>query len=444
MSQPAQDAHLLITGGLVVDPVQRTQRVADILIRDGKIVAIDENIAAQAKVKGKVPTIDATGLVVAPGLVDMHVHLREPGFEYKETIATGTRAAVAGGVTSVACMANTRPVNDCPSVTRYILERAKAAQLARVFPIGAVSVSLAGEQLAEFAGMHEAGIVAVSDDGMPVMDAELMRRALECATMFDIPVIDHAEDRTLAAGGVMHEGAVALRLGLRGVPAAAEDVMVARDVALAGLAKSHLHIAHISSAGALETVRQARASGIHVTAEVSPHHLWLTEDAVMGYNTNAKMNPPLRTEEDRQALRAALADGTIDVVATDHAPHHKDEKDVEFDQAAHGVVGLETLLPLTLRLVHDGLLDLPTAIAKITSEPARILRLPAGRLEVGVPADLVIIDPGQEWVVSSESLHSKSKNTAFDGWKMRGRALVTLVDGRIVHDLRPNGAAAAG
>lgn len=444
MSLTAQDAQLLITGGLIIDPVQRTQRIADILIRDGKIVAIDENIPAQAKLRGKVPTIDATGLVVAPGLVDMHVHLREPGFEYKETIATGTRAAVAGGVTSVACMANTKPVNDCPSVTRYILEQAKAAQLARVHPIGAVSVSLAGEQLAEFAGMHEAGIVAVSDDGMPVMDAELMRRAIECAQMFDIPVIDHAEDKTLAAGGVMHEGAMSLRLGLRGVPSAAEDVMVARDVALAGLARGHLHIAHISSAGALETVRQARASGIHVTAEVSPHHLWLTDAAVEGYNTNAKMNPPLRTEEDRQALRAALADGTIDVVATDHAPHHKDEKDVEFDQAAHGVVGLETLLPLTLQLVHDGLLDLPTAIAKITSEPARILRLSAGRLEVGVPADLVVIDPDHEWVVSSESLLSKSKNTAFDGWKMRGRALVTLVDGRIVHDLRSNGAAAAG
>ena len=444
MSQPAQDAQLLITGGLVIDPVQRTQRIADIMIRDGKIVAIEENIPAQAKLRGKGPTIDATGLVVAPGLVDMHVHLREPGFEYKETIATGTRAAVAGGVTSVACMANTRPVNDCPSVTRYILERAKAAQLARVHPIGAVSVALAGEQLAEFAGMHEAGIVAVSDDGMPVMDAELMRRALECAKMFDIPVIDHAEDKTLAAGGVMHEGAMSLRLGLRGVPSAAEDVMVARDVALAGLAKGHLHVAHISSANALETVRQARASGIHVTAEVSPHHLWLTDAAVEGYNTNAKMNPPLRTEEDRQALRAALADGTIDVVATDHAPHHKDEKDVEFDQAAHGVVGLETLLPLTLQLVHDGLLDLPTAIAKITSEPARILRLPAGRLEVGIPADLVIIDLDHEWVVSSESLLSKSKNTAFDGWGMRGRALVTLVDGRIVHDLRPNGAAATG
>lgn len=442
MSLSVQDAQLLITGGLVIDPVQRTQRIADVLIRDGRIAAIEPGLAAQGRGRGKgPPTIDATGLVVAPGLVDMHVHLREPGFEYKETIATGTLAAVAGGVTSVACMANTRPVNDCPSVTRYILERAKAAQLARVFPIGAVSVQLAGEQLAEFAGMHEAGIVAVSDDGMPVMDAELMRRALECARMFDIPVIDHAEDRTLAAGGVMHEGAVALRLGLRGIPAAAEDVMVSRDISLAGLAGGHLHIAHISSAGSVEMVRQARAAGIHVTAEVSPHHLWLTEEAVIGYNTNAKMAPPLRTEEDRQALRAALADGTIDSIATDHAPHHKDEKDVEFDHAANGVVGLEILLPLTLQLVHDGLLDLPTAIAKITSEPARILRLSAGRLEVGVPADLVVIDPTQEWVVSSDTLLSKSKNVAFEGWTMRGRAIVTLVDGRIVHDRRAHAAA---
>lgn len=447
MSLPAQDAQLLITGGLVIDPVQRTQRIADVLVQGGKIVAIDAGIAAQlparARGRGGPPTIDATGMVVAPGLVDMHVHLREPGFEYKETIATGTLAAVAGGVTSVACMANTRPVNDCPSVTRYILERAKAAQLARVFPIGAVSVQLAGEQLAEFAGMHDAGIVAVSDDGMPVMDAELMRRALECAKMFDIPVIDHAEDRTLAAGGVMHEGAVALRLGLRGIPAAAEDVMVSRDISLASLAGGHLHIAHISSAGAVAMVRQARAAGIHVTAEVSPHHLWLTEDAVAGYNTNAKMAPPLRTEEDRQALRAALADGTIDTIATDHAPHHKDEKDVEFDHAANGVVGLEILLPLTLQLVHDGLVDLPTAIAKISSEPARILRLAAGRLEVGVPADLVVIDPTHEWVVSSESLLSKSKNVAFEGWKMRGRAIVTLVDGRIVYDRRPEAASVA-
>ncbi|HEY8517969.1 MAG TPA: dihydroorotase [Candidatus Binatia bacterium] len=427
---------LVIAGGTVVDPVKRTQRRADVLVRDGKIAAIEPQLSGKVK---DATVIDATGLLVTPGLVDMHVHLREPGYEYKETIATGTRAAVTGGVTSVACMANTRPVNDCPAVTRYILERAEAAALARVYPIGAVSVGLAGEQLAEYAGMHEAGIVAVSDDGMPVMDAELMRRALECARMFDMPVIDHAEDRTLAAGGVMHEGAVALRLGLRGIPSAAEDVMVGRDVALAGLTGGHLHIAHISSATAVEMVRQARASGIHVTAEVSPHHLWLTHEAVEGYNTNAKMAPPLRSEEDRQALRAALADGTIDAIATDHAPHHKDEKDVEFDHAANGVVGLETLLPLTLRLVEDGLLDLPTAIAKITSEPARILRLPVGRIEVGVPADLAIIDPKYEWVVSSATLRTKSKNTAFEGWTMRGRALVTLVDGRVVHDERATG-----
>ncbi|MEW6267672.1 MAG: dihydroorotase [Thermodesulfobacteriota bacterium] len=431
---------VLVAGGTVVDPVKRTQRRADVLVRAGKIAAIEPQL--RSKVKG-VAVIDASGQVVAPGLVDMHVHLREPGFEYKETIATGTRAAVAGGVTALACMANTRPVNDCPAVTRYILERAEAAALARVYPIGAVSVQLAGEQLAEYAGMHEAGIVAVSDDGMPVMDAELMRRALECARMFDMPVIDHAEDRTLAAGGVMHEGAVALRLGLRGIPSAAEDVMVARDVALAGLTGGHLHVAHISSAGAVEMVRQARAAGIHVTAEVSPHHLWLTHEAVEGYNTNAKMAPPLRSVEDRQALRAALADGTIDTIATDHAPHHRDEKDVEFDHAANGVVGLETLLPLTLRLVEDGLLDLPTAIAKITSEPARILRLPAGRLEVGVPADIVLIDPTYEWVVSSATLRTKSKNTAFEGWTMRGRAMVTLVDGRVVHDERASGPAAA-
>jgi dihydroorotase len=444
MSLSVQDAQLLISGGTVIDPITRTQRRADVLVRDGKVVAIEQGIAGQLKPRGKgPPAIDATGLIVAPGLVDMHVHLREPGFEYKETIATGTRAAVAGGVTSVACMANTRPVNDCPSVTRFILERAKAAALARVYPIGAVSVQLGGEQLAEFAGMHEAGIVAVSDDGMPVMDAELMRRALECAKMFDIPVIDHAEDRTLAAGGVMHEGAMALRLGLRGIPSAAEDVMVARDIALASLAGGHLHIAHISSVGAVEMVRRARASGVHVTAEVSPHHLWLTDAAVADYNTCAKMAPPLRSEEDRQALRAALADGTIDAVATDHAPHHRDEKDVEFDLAANGVVGLETLLPLTLQLVHEGLIDLPTAIAKITSEPARILRLSAGRLEVGVPADIAIIDPTHEWVVSSETLLTKSKNTAFEGWRMRGGAVVTVVDGRVVHDEHARGAALA-
>jgi dihydroorotase len=438
---------LLISGGTLVDPVARKLARADVLIRDGRIAGIGTDLwtpaGAEAPLANGVARIDATGLLVTPGLVDMHVHLREPGYEYKETIATGVRAAVAGGVTSVACMANTRPVNDCPSVTRFILERAGAAALAKVFPIGAVSVGLAGEHLAEIGAMREAGIVAVSDDGKPVWDAELMRRALEYTKLFRMPVIAHAEDRALAGSGVMHEGAVSLRLGLRGIPASAEDVMVARDIALAGLTGGHLHIAHISTAGSIAMVRAARAAGVHVTAEVSPHHLFLTDAAVDGYNTCAKMSPPLRSEEDRQAVRAGLADGTIDVVATDHAPHHRDEKDVEFDLAANGVVGLETLLPLTLALVREGLVDLPAAIAKVTSEPARILGIPAGRLEVGGPADLALIDEAAEWQVVAAELHSKSKNTAFADWKMRGRALVTIVDGRVVHDVRSSEARAA-
>lgn len=432
---------LLVAGGTLVDPVARRTRRADLLVRDGVIAAIEAGISEQLPRRGAstIHRVDATGLLVMPGFVDIHVHLREPGFEYKETIATGTRAAVAGGVTSVACMANTRPVNDSPAVTRFILERAHAAALAKVFPVGAVSLGLAGEQLAPFAGMYDSGIVAVSDDGMPVMDAELMRRALECAKMFGMPVIDHAEDRALVAGGVMHEGAVSLRLGLRGIPAAAEDVMVARDIALAGLTGGHLHVAHISSAGSVRMVRMARAAGIRITAEVSPHHLWLTDEAVTDYRTNAKMAPPLRTEDDRQALLEGLADGTIDCIATDHAPHHKDEKDVEFDCAANGVIGLETLLPLVLRLVEHGVLDLPTAIAKISSEPAAILGLPLGTLEVGRAADLAIVDPQREWTVDPSQTFSKSKNTPFEGWKMRGRAVYTMVDGRTVHEERPAG-----
>jgi dihydroorotase len=427
----------VLLGGTVVDPVAGTERVADVTIRDGRIHAVEPRSGtAKARSESHQTAIDARGLLVAPGLVDMHVHLREPGFEYKETIASGARSAVTGGVTSVACMANTRPVNDCPAVTRFILEKAKEAGLARVFPIGAVSVGLAGEQLAAFAGMHDAGIVAVSDDGHPVMDAELMRRALECAKLFGIPVIDHAEDRALACNGVMHEGAVSLRLGLPGIPAAAEDVMVGRDIALAQLTGGHLHVAHISSATSVEMVREARQAGIRVTAEVSPHHLWLTDAAVEDYNTNAKMAPPLRTAADRDALRAGLADGTIDAIATDHAPHHKDEKDCEFQSAANGVVGLETLLPLTLRLVHEGLLDLPTALAKVTCRPARILGLPTGTIEVGAPADVAVIDPELEWTVRREQLRTKSKNTPFEGWTMRGRAVLTIVDGRIVHDER--------
>ncbi len=424
----------LIFGGEVIDPVARRRYRADLLLRDGLIAEIDPSGELdRAEVPGRV-RIDATGRLVMPGFIDMHVHLREPGFEYKETIETGCRSAVVGGVTGVACMANTRPVNDSPAVTRFILERARVAGLARVFPVGAVSVGLAGEQLAEFAGMRAEGIVAVSDDGQPVRDSELMRRALECAALFGMPVLDHAEDPTLGAGGVMHEGPVSLRLGLQGIPAAAEDVMVARDIALAELTGAHLHICHISSGRAVEMIRMARAGGIRVTAEVSPHHLWLTDEAVMGYNTNAKMAPPLRSEADRLKLLEGLADGTISVIATDHAPHHRDEKDVEFATAANGVVGLETLLPLTLRLVEMGVLELPDAIAKITSEPAAILGLPYGRLECGVPADLTIVDPDEEWPVERATLRTRSYNTPFHGWTMKGRAQQTLVGGRLVFD----------
>lgn len=438
MSEPRGASELVLAGGEVVDPLAGTVRRADVRIADGRIVAVERAAARRPRAE----VIDVSGRLVLPGLVDMHVHLREPGFEYKETIATGQRAAVAGGVTSVACMANTRPVNDCAAVTRFILEKARECDLARVFPVGAVSVGLRGEQLAEFAGMREAGIVAVSDDGLPVMDAELMRRALECANLFGIPVIDHAEDRTLVAGGVMHEGAVSLRLGLPGVPAAAEDVLVGRDIALARLTGGHLHVAHVSSAASVRLVREAKQAGIRVTAEVTPHHLWLTDAEVVGYNTNAKMAPPLRTEADRDALREGLADGTIDAIATDHAPHHRDEKDCEFASAANGVVGLETLLPLTLELVREGVLELPTAVARVSSGPAGILGLEVGTVEPGRPADLVVVDPDAEWEVRREALHSKSKNTPFEGRTMRGRAVLTLRDGRIVHGDRP--AAAPG
>ena len=430
----AAERPVLIVDGEVVDPEGRRMMKADVLLVDGLIRAIEPGLRASGAGGEDALVIEAAGRLVMPGLVDMHVHLREPGYEYRETIATGALAAVSGGVTSVACMANTRPVNDCPSVTRFILDRAEQAGLARVLPIGAVSVGLAGDQLAEFAGMVEEGIVAISDDGFPVRDAELMRRALECARLFNIPLLDHAEDPTLVAGGCMHEGAVSLRLGLQGIPAAAEDVMVARDIALAELTGGHLHICHMSSGRAVEIVRAAKASGINVTAEVCPHHLELTDEAVVPYRTDAKMAPPLRSEEDRHALRAGLVDGTMDAIATDHAPHHRDEKDVEFSIAQNGVVGLETLLPLTLRLVEEGVLDLPTAIARVTSEPARILRTPYGRMAVGAPADIAVVDAENEWTVTRTELKSKGKNTPFKGWKMRGRATQTLVAGALVHE----------
>ena len=421
---------LVIAGGTVIDPARGFIGPADVVIEDGRIKALDTTGRAR---RAAARTIDAGGLHVVPGLIDMHVHLREPGFEYKETIRSGTAAAVAGGFTSVACMANTDPVNDNGAVTSYILDRARVAGAAEVFPIGAVSVGLRGEQLAEIGEMREAVIVAVSDDGRPVADGALMRRALEYCGMFGMAVIAHEEDPLLAAHGVMNEGVTALRLGLKGIPAAAEEVMVARDLALAELTGGHLHVAHVSTGRAVDLIRAARQRGVRVTAEASCHHLWLTEDAVAGYNTNAKMNPPLLTAADVAAVRAAVADGTVEVIASDHAPHHRDEKDVEFDAAAMGVVGLETTLPMVLRLVRENVLGLSDAIARITTGPARILGIERGTLGVGAIANVTVIDTRRRWTVDPQAFRSKSRNTPFAGLEMEGGAVLTLVGGRVVY-----------
>ena len=423
---------LRIANGTVVDPMARTATRLDVLVEDGRIAAVEpgDQIAAEAE------TYDARGCLVVPGLVDMHVHLREPGYEYKETIATGAAAAVAGGVTSVACMANTNPVNDSSAVTRFILERAAEARSARVYPIGAVSVGLAGTQLAEFGEMRRAGIVAVSDDGVPIMDAGLMRRALEYAKLFDLLVIAHEEDACLRCDGVMNEGLTSVRLGLRGSPAAAEELMVARDIALVELTGGRLHVAHVSTARSVAMIREARGRGLGVSAEATPHHLFLTEEAVAEYDGNAKMAPPLRTRADVEALRAGLADGTIEAIATDHAPHHPDEKDCEFDQAANGIVGLETALGLGLRLVAEGVVDLPALVARMTVGPARLLGIPAGTLAVGAAADVTVIDPERRWKIAARSFRSKSRNTPFDGWDLQGKAVATFVGGALVYEDR--------
>jgi dihydroorotase len=424
---------LRIANGTVVDPVAGTMTRADVLIDDGRIAAVD----APELLESDAPVYDARGCWVVPGLVDMHVHLREPGYEYKETVATGAASAAAGGFTSVACMANTNPVNDSAAVTRFILEQGAAAKSARVHPIGALSVGLAGKQLAEIGEMRRAGIVAVSDDGMPVMDAGLMRRALEYATLFDLLVIAHEEDACLRGAGVMNEGLVSVRLGLKGSPAAAEELMVARDIALVELTGGRLHVAHVSTARSVALVRDARRRGLRVSAEATPHHLLLTEEAVAEYDANAKMAPPLRTRADVDALRAGLADGTVEAIATDHAPHHVDEKECEFDQAANGIVGLETALGLGLKLVADGLLDVPTLVARMTIGPARLLGIAAGTLAVRALADVAVIDPERRWKVAARSFKSKSRNTPFDGWDLQGKAVATFVGGRLVYEDRP-------
>jgi len=420
---------LLITGGLVVDPAQGLEENRDVLIEDGKIAGLEP--------PGTVPpegreVIDARGLVVAPGLIDMHVHLREPGEEYKETVESGTAAAARGGFTGVACMPNTKPVNDNASVTRFILDQAAKFGRARVHPVGAISQGSLGARLSEYGELKTAGCVAVSDDGQPVMNALLMRRALEYAKTFDLLVISHAEDLDLRGEGVMHEGQVSVRLGLQGMPAAAEEIMVYRDIRLARLTGARLHIAHVSTAGAVAIIREAKMSEIGITAETTPHHFTLTEDAVADYDTNAKVNPPLRSEWDRAAILEGLADGTIDAIACDHAPHSVLEKDVEFADAAFGLIGLETSLGLSLRLVHEGVLSLGRLIARMSTHPARILRLPGGTLAPGSPADVTIIDVNKEWTVDASQFESKSRNCPFQGWNLKGQAVVTILGGRLL------------
>ena len=420
---------LLVKNGRVIDPANGVDAVQDVLVESNTITQMDPKLPAPEGAE----IVDATGKIVCPGFIDIHVHLREPGYEYKETVATGTRAAAAGGFTAVCCMANTDPVNDNRSVTDYILARARSEGVVRVHPIGAVTRGLRGEELAELAELAEAGCVAFSDDGKPVMNASLYRHAMEYVLPFGVPVISHAEDAHLTRGTSMNEGVVSTELGLDGAPAAAEDVMVARDILLAELTGAHIHIAHLSTAGAVRLVRDGKSRGVHVTAEVTPHHLVLTEDAVREYDPNTKMSPPLRTKRDTEALVEGLVDGTIDCIATDHAPHALSEKEGEFDHAAFGVVGLETAVAVLLdRLVRPGVMPLSTLVARMSSDPARLLNLPGGRLTAGAPADITILDLDAEHVVEPARFRSRSRNTPFGGWRLRGAPWMTIVGGSVV------------
>lgn len=424
---------LVIAGGWVLDP-GRWNGEADIWIRQGVIQAV---VSPDAQSPDGAVCIDARGLLILPGLIDLHVHLREPGFEYKETIATGAAAAVAGGFTGICCMPNTKPVNDAPSVTRLVLEKARAAGAARVYPIGAITKGSLGTEVADLAALKRAGCVAVSDDGRPVMKDEIMRAAMERAFEAALPIIDHCEDLSLSGCGCMSEGPVARALGVPGMPAKAESRMVERDLALAKSTGCHLHVAHISTAKAVQAVRQGKMEGVHVTAEACPHHVFLTDEAVRELGTLAKMNPPLRSRADVEAVREGLRDGTIDAMATDHAPHAEYEKAWGMDRAPFGIVGLETALALTLRLVEEGLLSLKRAVRCMTSGPAQIFGLPGGSLNVGAAADLVLVDRGREWVVDPEQFHSKGRNTPFAGWRLRGQVAMTVVGGRVVYQRSP-------
>lgn len=430
---------ILIINGRIIDPSQKIDAAGDILVGDNRIIEIRPGSAGKKGKEDKPDStsryydkvIDATGLYVLPGLVDLHVHLREPGFEHKETIKTGTLAAVRGGFTSVCCMPNTKPVNDNETVTEFILRKAFAEGSCYVYPIGAISKSQQGEELAEIGMMKEAGCVAFSDDGFGLMNSLLMRRALEYSKTFDVPIISHAEDMALSNGGVMNEGKLSAMLGLRGVPAEAEVIMIKRDIDLAALTGGKLHIAHVSTAGGVKAIREAKKADIPVTAETCPHYFTLTEEAVLGYNTNAKVNPPLRTENDREMIREGLAEGTIDVIATDHAPHHRDEKLCEFDRAASGISGLETALALSLGLVRDGMLSMDDLVRKMALNPSSIVGINKGTLMKGAEADIVIVDPDKECFVDPDRYVSKGKNTPFSNMRLKGAAVCTLAKGRV-------------
>lgn len=435
---------ILIKNGHIIDPSQGIDGIGDLLIEDGKIKEIRIQSASggtgdrskKSEVKSQKSqrqttnaeprTINADGLYVLPGLVDMHVHLREPGFEYKETIKTGTLSGIMGGFTALCSMPNTNPVNDNSTVTAYIIKKALEEGFCQVFPIGAITKAQRGEELAEMGLMHEAGCVAFSDDGRPVMNALIMRRALEYSKAFNVPVISHCEDINFSDEGVMNEGIFSTNLGLKGIPDASEEAMIARDIILAGLTGGRLHIAHVSTKGSVELIRRAKNDGINITAETCPHYFSITEKAVEGYNTNAKVNPPLRTEEDIEAIKDGLKDGTIDVIATDHAPHHKDEKLQEFDKAPFGISGLETALSLSLSLVHEGVLKINRLLEKMALNPSRILGIDRGTLRSGSQADIVLVDMDKEFAVNAEKFASMGKNTPFEGWILKGMPVMTI------------------
>ena len=424
---------VLIKNGIVIDPANNINIANDILIIKGIIKSIEPPGKLNTNNLDNPLIIDAKGCIVCPGLIDMHVHFREPGFEYKETIESGCQSAVAGGFTSVAVMPNTNPVNDNRSVTELILSLAKSKGGIKVHPIGAITEGLAGKRLSEMADLRDAGAIAFSDDGCPVMNNELMRRAFEYSKMFNLPLIQHSEMLDLTEGGCMNEGAVSTELGLKGMPTEAEDIMVYRDIALLEKTGGRLHVAHISSGNSVDLVRHAKAKGLPVTCEVAPHHFTLTDEAVRGYDTNTKMSPPLRSTKDIEKIKEGLKDGTIDIIATDHAPHDIIDKQVEYQNACFGIVGLETALPLTLKLVDEKILSMSDAIRKLTATPAQIFNLDAGNLSIGSEADVLIFNPDIKYSIDVSKFHSKSKNSPFDGWKVKGKVLHTLARGKVIY-----------